>query len=58
MGGLDYRLNSIPNNLKIFFSGTTEFVHVEVRPREGMFTGRIGDIKAARALVNYKSLLW
>lgn len=32
MGGLNYRLNSIPNNLKVFLSGAAEFVHVEVRP--------------------------
>jgi hypothetical protein len=56
MGGLNYQLNSLRNNLKVFFRRAAELVHVEVRPREGMFAGRIGEIETARALADHKSL--
>jgi hypothetical protein len=56
MGGLHYRLNSVPNNLEVFLSAAAEFVHVEVRPREGMFASHIREIKTARALADYTSL--
>ena len=35
--------------------GAAEFVHVEVRPREGMLASRIREIKTARALADHKS---
>ena len=56
MGGLDHPLNSIPENLKVFLGGAAEFIYVKVRPRKGMFAGRLGEIKTARALADYKSL--